>query len=250
MAVVCYTVFFAVLNTTMFNVAIPDIVREFHLSPTEVSWTVTLYIAVFGLGAVVYGKLADAVSIKVLLSVGLVLFNAGSVVGLCSTWFPMLVAGRMLQGVGGSAVSSLAMIIAIRYIPVGIRGRVFAAVSSTIACAGVSGPIIGSYVAGNFSWRVSFLTLPAIPFFNRILPFAPPRREPFVLLGGVLLASGIVSLHPFDRRAPTLGPCHRHTVLWCLCAADPPGKTPSSCQACCCADSVSWSWSPAWRPIG
>jgi DHA2 family metal-tetracycline-proton antiporter-like MFS transporter len=203
-------VFFAVLNTTMFNVAIPDIVREFRLTPPEVSWVLTSYIAIFGMGAVVYGKLADAVPIKKLLTIGLALFNAGSVVGLFSYSFPMLVAGRILQGIGGSAISALAMIISIRYFPVAVRGRVLAAVSTSIACGGACGPIIGSFVAGTFDWRylflVSSLTLPAIPFFNRLLPDEVPRNEPFDYLGGALLGGAVVSFLIFvtESRLPGL----------------------------------------------
>jgi DHA2 family metal-tetracycline-proton antiporter-like MFS transporter len=197
MAVVCYMVFFAVLNTTMFNVAIPDISRDFNLTPTEVSWVLTSYIAVFGMGAVVYGKLADAFPIKKLLTIGLIMFNAGSVVGLLSHCFSMLVAGRIVQGVGGSAITALWMIISIRYIPVAIRGRALAAVSSTIACAGACGPVIGSFVAGNFHWRylflVSSMTLPAIPFFQKYLPCEAPRRESFDYIGGALLGGVVVS---------------------------------------------------------
>src|SRR5574340_59195 len=107
MMVVCYMVFFASLNTTMFNVAIPDISRQFHLTPPEVSWVLTAYVAIFGMGAVIYGKLADAYPIKNLLTIGLFLFNAGSLVGFMAHWFPMLIAGRMLQAMGGSAIPAL-----------------------------------------------------------------------------------------------------------------------------------------------
>jgi DHA2 family metal-tetracycline-proton antiporter-like MFS transporter len=198
MMVVCYMVFFAALNTTMFNVAIPDISRQFHLTPPEASWVLTAYVAIFGMGAVIYGKLADAYPIKNLLTIGLFLFNAGSLVGFMAHWFPMLIAGRMLQAMGGSAIPALGMLVSIRYIPVAIRGRVLAAVSSTIACGGAFGPIIGGFIAGNFHWRYLFIislsTLLAIPFFHRLLPAEKCRKTTFDYLGGALLAGTAVSL--------------------------------------------------------
>ncbi len=199
--VFCYTLFFSVLNATMFNVAIPDISRQFHLTPPEVSWVLTGYVATFGLGAITYGKLADVYPIKLLITIGLLLFNAGSLVGFFSRWFPMLIAGRLLQAVGGSCIPSLVMLTAIRYMPVAMRGRILAAVSSTIACGGAFGPIIGGFIAGNFHWRYLFLvsssTLLAIPFYHRLLPAEKGRKERFDFLGGALLGATVISFLTF-----------------------------------------------------
>lgn len=198
MVMACYMIFFVVLNTTMFNVAIPDISRQFHLTPTEVSWVVTVYIAIFGMGAVIYGKLADTYSTKTLLTIGLILFNIGSIIGLFSLWFPMLIAGRILQAIGGSAIPALSMLVSIRYLPVAIRGRTLAAVSSVIACGGAFGPVIGGFIAGNFHWRYLFLvsiaTLVVIPFSHRLLPLETSGKESFDYLGGALLGGSVVSL--------------------------------------------------------
>ena len=51
------TIFFSVLNGVMFNVAIPEIARDFELMPSEVSWVMTAYMLTFALGSLVYGKL-------------------------------------------------------------------------------------------------------------------------------------------------------------------------------------------------
>lgn len=193
--VVCYMLFFATLNTTMFNVAIPDVSRQFNLSPLRVSWVLTTYVAIFGMGSVIYGKLADAYPVKFLLTAGLFLFNAGSLVGLFAQSFPVLVTGRMLQAAGGASLPALSMIVAIRYTPLSTRGRVLATVSSTIACGGAFGPIIGGFIAGNLHWRYLFLvslsTLCAIPFYYRLLPAEECRKEPFDFLGGCCSAASL-----------------------------------------------------------
>jgi MFS transporter, DHA2 family, metal-tetracycline-proton antiporter len=195
--VLCYSIFFSALNATMFNVAVPDISRQFHLTPSRVSWVVTAYVAIFGLGSVVYGKLADVYPIRKLITFGLVLFNLGSLIGFFSQWFPMLLAGRMLQAVGGAAIPSLAMLIGIRYIPAAMRGRVLGSLSSAIACGGAFGPIFGGFIAGHFHWRYLFLvssaTLLTIPFYHRMLPDEESSTMDFDYLGGALLGGTIVS---------------------------------------------------------
>ena len=69
-------VFFSVLNTTMFNVSLPDIAEQFRLLPSRVSWVVSGYVIIFAISSATYGRLADTYSIKTLVTIGLVLFNA------------------------------------------------------------------------------------------------------------------------------------------------------------------------------
>lgn len=195
MAVVCATVFFTVLNTTMFNVTIPDISREFGLSPATVSWVLTAYVAIFGLGAVTYGKIADYLPIKRLIYVALVLFNSGCLIGFCSRWFPLLIAGRMIQAVGGSAMTALGMYVSVRVVPLQMRGRFLGAVAATIACAGGFGPVFGGFIAGHFHWRYLFLlsmvTLLSLPLYARLLPDEVRRPGRFDFLGCLLLGGSV-----------------------------------------------------------
>ena len=69
-APLCVIIFFSVLNGMMFNVAIPDIAREFSLLPSQVSWVMTGYILLFGLGSLFYGRLADHRSVRELVTTG------------------------------------------------------------------------------------------------------------------------------------------------------------------------------------
>ncbi len=211
--VMCYTIFFSALNATMFNVSIPDISGQFHLTPTQVSWVLTGYVSFFGLGAVIYGKLADIYPVRILITIGLLLFNAGSLIGFFSNWYPMLVAGRLLQASGGAAIPAISMYIATRYFPSGKRGAVMGALASTIATAGAFGPMIGGFIAGFLDWHylflVSSLSLLAIPFWHRLLPEEESRKERFDFLGGLLLGAGVFSVLLFLTQF----------ILWTLPAA-------------------------------
>ncbi|WP_298036250.1 MFS transporter [uncultured Desulfuromonas sp.] len=197
-ALLCFTVFFSVLNGTMFNVAVPDIARQFALSPTEVSWVVTGYIVVFALGSVTFGKLADLYPLKNLITLGLLLFNAGALIGFFASWYPLLLVGRLVQASGGSAIPALSMIVATRFVPPERRGRVMGAVASTVAFAAGVGPIVGGYIGGALHWRYLFLlstaTLLAVPLYRRLLPAEKKGPDGFDLPGALLLGGGVVSL--------------------------------------------------------
>ncbi|MEJ2253402.1 MAG: MFS transporter [Nitrospirota bacterium] len=196
-----FVVFFSVLNSTTFNVAVPDIAAQFGLLPSGVSWVMTSYIIVFAVGTVTYGKLADLYPVRTLITVALVLMSAGSLLGFLARWYPLVVAGRVFQASGGAAVPTLSMLVATHYFPPGLRGRVLGVLASTVALASGAGPILGGYVTGMFHWRYLFLlctvTLITIPFFRRILPHEEKEGRRFDLPGAALLWAGVSALLVF-----------------------------------------------------
>ncbi len=193
-----FIIFFSVLNGMMFQVAIPDISAEFNLLPSEVSWVMTGYILVFAVGALIYGKLADIYPVKRLITMGLLLMNAGSILGLFSTWYPMLLTARLIQAGGGAAIPALAMIVVTRYFPASLRGNMLGIIASTVALAAGLGPIMGGFVSGTFGWKYLFLfslaTICAIPSLRRILPDEKKNPAAFDSAGAVLIAGGSSSL--------------------------------------------------------
>ncbi|MDO3378630.1 MFS transporter [Geoalkalibacter halelectricus] len=192
-----FTVFFSVLNGTMFNVAVPDIQQQFGLSPTQVSWVVTGFIVVFALAAVTYGKLADIYPLRRLITIGLLLFNAGALLGLvfAATSYPVVVAARLIQAAGGGAIPALSLLVATRFFGPQLRGRMLGTLASTVAFAAGIGPLVGGLIAGRWHWRYLFLlslaTLAALWVFRRVLPRESRRAGSFDLGGGLLLAAAV-----------------------------------------------------------
>ena len=189
------TIFFSVLNGVMFNVAIPEIASTFGLIPSQVSWVMTAYMITFALGALIYGKLADSIPVKRLITTGLVLLNLGSVLGFFAGNYPLLIAARVLQASGGAAIPALAMLVATRYFPQEHKGRVLGVIAATVSVAAGVGPIIGGFMTDALHWRflflVTLLTLCALPFLRAMLPSEEPRPKVFDLIGCVLIVSGV-----------------------------------------------------------
>jgi DHA2 family metal-tetracycline-proton antiporter-like MFS transporter len=196
-----FIIFFSVLNGTMFHVAVPDISAEYRLMPSEVSWVMTAYILVFAVGSLIYGKLADIYSVRSLITIGLTLMNIGSLMGLFTKVYPMLIASRLVQSAGGSAIPALAMIVITRYFHAGVRGRVLGIIASIVILAAGLGPIIGGFISGTFHWRYLFLvsiaTTIAIPVMRRLLPDEDGDRGSFDVSGASLISAGTASLLVF-----------------------------------------------------
>ncbi len=189
-----FIIFFSVLNGMMFQVAVPDISAEYRLLPSEVSWVMTGYILVFAVGALIYGKLADIYPAKKLITIGLIIMNAGSLVGLFSMWYPMLIVARLLQAGGGASIPALAMIVVTRYFPPDLRGKVLGVIASTVALAAAVGPVLGGFISGTLHWRYLFITslftFIAIPFLLRLLPDEKKHEGSFDVAGAFLIVSG------------------------------------------------------------
>jgi DHA2 family metal-tetracycline-proton antiporter-like MFS transporter len=188
-----YLIFFAVLNETVFNVSTPMIARQFSLSAAGVSWMMTIFMVFFGIGSVIYGRLSDIYSLRGLIIAGIVVYDAGSIMGFAlQSSYPLVVTGRALQGIGGSAIPALVFVVAARYIPEAERGRVFGFITSTVSLAIGLGPVIGGLVSSRLHWSwlflIPLLLLAAIPLLGRELPREPRRQGRLDLVGALLVA--------------------------------------------------------------
>ena len=100
------------------------------------------------LGIVLAGRAADRRGTRLPFAVGLALFAAGLIVGGAAQSMPMLVAGRVAQGMGAGVIPAVAYTSVGRAYPASLRPRVFAVFSSAWVIPGVIGPAAASALAG------------------------------------------------------------------------------------------------------
>ena len=195
---IIYLIFFAVLNETVFGVSTPAILAEFHLTSVGVSWMTTMFILFFGVGTVSFGRLSDLFSIRRLLIIGIVVYATGSLVGLIGQGnYTFVLVARALQGIGGSALPALVMVIVARYFAPEVRGQLFGTIGSFISFAAGIGPVIGGFVSANLHWAwlfaIPLLTLVALPYLMNILPNEETKQGHIDYLGASLLSVGLGS---------------------------------------------------------
>lgn len=195
---ITYLIFFAVLNETVFNVSTPKIAEQFALSPSGVSWMMTIFLVFFGIGSVIYGKLSDIYSLRKLIIIGIVIYNIGSVMGFVLQFsYPLVIISRAIQGMGASAIPALVFVVVARYFEESSRGKVFGLITSIVSVAIGLGPVIGGFVAGSLHWKYLFLIpllmMVAIPFLLKLLP-AEPRKQGAIDIGGAILVALTVGL--------------------------------------------------------
>ncbi|MGY4691757.1 MFS transporter [Salibacterium sp. K-3] len=173
MLIVMFTLILSVMSATMFNIVLPEIVADLDLSFAQVSWVSSAYMLLYGIGAVIYGKLADSFKLKNLLTFGLIFFSLGSLIGLTAHAFWMVLLGRIFQAVGASVIPAAAMIIPARYFSPEKRGRALGMAAVGLALGRVLGPVVPAFIVSIADWRWLFclplLTLVMLPFYRKYL---------------------------------------------------------------------------------
>jgi DHA2 family metal-tetracycline-proton antiporter-like MFS transporter len=199
MRLMLLTVMMSSMSALMFNVVLPQISNEFHLTLAQVSWLSSAYTLIYAFGTVTYGKLADRFQLKNLLTFGLTLFAAGSLIGLVSQTFWVALLGRCLQSAGAAAIPAIALIIPVRYFSPEKRGSALSMTAVGIALGSALAPVISALVVSFVNWRwlflPSLLILLLLPLYRKYLEHEvkeAPRK--FDWLGGSLLAASTTLL--------------------------------------------------------
>lgn len=190
--------FVVVMNTTMFNVSVPGIIRDLGVTADQGSWIVSSYSIGYALSTIVYSRLSDVYPIRRLLATGLIVLGLSSVYGLFAHTFYSLLLARILQSAGSGAMAGLGLVLASRYIPFERRGRAIAMISAGSAMAFGLGPIVGGTISEFFGWNglfaVTCLVLGILPVLLRLLPKEVKRSARFDVLGAALTIVNAASL--------------------------------------------------------
>ena len=193
MGVLISAVFVSVLNSSMVNVVVPVIGRDYGVSEAQVGWVITGFLLTFAIGIPLYGRAADVFSIRRAFTVGLLAFAVGSLICASAPSLGMLVLGRIVQGAGGAAIPALSSVSVAKILPPGERGSALGLIVSSVGIGAAIGPIVGGAVGSLVGWHYLFigtfiLTVALVAAALYVLPDdSPEETRGFDLPGGILL---------------------------------------------------------------
>ncbi|UOE94873.1 MFS transporter [Alkalihalobacillus sp. LMS39] len=192
-----FAVWLVVMNTTMFNVALPTVMTDLALTSTTASWIISSYSIVFAIGTLTYSRLSDYIPIARLLFIGLIMVGSASIIGFFAHEFYLLLLARIFQAAGAGAVLGLGLVLASKYIPLSRRGRAMAFISSAASLGFGLGPVIGGaiteYLGWNYLFAVTAIVFFLLPFFHRLLPKEQVTRGKFDVVGALLTGVCVTS---------------------------------------------------------
>jgi EmrB/QacA subfamily drug resistance transporter len=196
-AVVVLGAVMSILDTTVVNVAINTLARDFETTLPTIQWVVTGYTLALATVIPVTGWAADRFGTKRLYLLSIVLFLGGSLLSGAAWSAESLIAFRVLQGLGGGMLMPLGMTILTRAAGPGRVGRVMSIIGVPMLLGPILGPILGGWLVDDVSWRwIFFINLPigifALALAARVLPRdTPAPQHGFDALGLALLSPGL-----------------------------------------------------------
>jgi EmrB/QacA subfamily drug resistance transporter len=157
LAICCASMFVVALDSSIVNVALPSIGRDLGSSGGLISWIVDAYTLTLAGLLISSGVLADRRGRRRFFRYGLTVFGLGSLVCGVAPDLPILICGRVVQGIGGSMLNPVALaIIGSVLTDRARRARALGAWGAVLGVAMALGPIAGGLLTSSAGWRSIF----------------------------------------------------------------------------------------------
>jgi MFS family permease len=194
--VVASALFMEQLDSTIVNTAIPSMAVSLGVTPLSLKAVVTSYIVALAVCIPISGWMADRFGTRRVFSTAVAIFTLASILCGLSVNAPMLVAARILQGIGAAMMMPVGRLAVIRTFP---KDELLVAMNFVIIPALIGpllGPTVGGLIVHWLSWReIFFVNVPmgllALVLIHRYMPdYRGSEPRQLDLIGLVLFGSG------------------------------------------------------------
>ena len=192
--------FVAILSGTVVSTSLPRIISELKGDQTAYTWVITATLLSTAVSTPIWGKLSDLLDRKLLLQLSLGIFVVASAIAGFSQTTGMLIALRVIQGIGVGGLTSLVFVAVALIISPRERGKYMGIVGGVMAVATIGGPLLGGIVTDAFGWRANFfiglpIAIAAIAIIQKTLHLPRSNRAVRIdFAGAALLALGVSTL--------------------------------------------------------
>ncbi|MBV1856590.1 DHA2 family efflux MFS transporter permease subunit [Catellatospora tritici] len=196
----CLGFFMILLDTTIVNIAIPDIIDKLGASLDQILWILNAYILVYAVLLITAGRLGDLFGPKKLFLVGLVIFTLASVACAFAQDPTQLIVFRIVQGLGGALLTPQTLSVITTIFPADKRGAAFGIWGAVAGVATVAGPTLGGWLVTDYGWTWIFLVNLPVGIIALVLAWIVMpdlrlnRRHQLDILGTVLVTIGLFLL--------------------------------------------------------
>ena len=153
---------FPPLSTVLYLPALPQMVEALDTTQTSVNMTLSMFFLFYSVGLLFWGPLSEKFGRKPILLSGLTIYVVASLFCAFSQHVEQLIAGRIIQALGGSAATVVATAIVKDIYSGREREKVMATIMSMVIIAPMVAPVLGALLLKYTSWRTIFLMLAAI----------------------------------------------------------------------------------------
>lgn len=220
LAVVLLGPFMSTLDSSIINVALPDMAQRLNVGINTIQWVVTSYLIVISAFVLIFGKMADIFGKTTVFQYGFIVFSIGSLLCGISKNVKFLIFSRIVQAIGAAMIMSSNQGIIASTFPASERGRALGLSGTTVAIGTMLGPPLGGIMVEVLNWESIFLInvpIGIVAFFlgKKILP-SEKRKEnvgDFDLKGATLFITFVISLFWAMLSGEKLGWENKYIIL-------------------------------------
>lgn len=161
--------FVTILNQTLMNIALPQIMNDLSISANTGQWLTTGFMMTNGVLIPVTAFLIERFTTRKLYMTAMSLFGIGTLICAVAPDFPLLLTGRIVQAAGAGIMMPLMMTSFLYIFPVEKRGRAMGIIGLAIIFAPAIGPTLSGWIVQNYSWRVLFYMMIPITILALVL---------------------------------------------------------------------------------
>ncbi|WP_078992981.1 MFS transporter [Streptomyces sp. MMG1121] len=198
LAVLAVAQFMVVLDSSIVNIALPDIGTGLHMTASSLSWVVTAYVLTFGGLLMLGGRIADLRGRRGTFLTGLAGFAAASAVAGFAPTAGTLIAARAVQGSAAALMSPAALSLVTTLFSGGERAKALGVWGAVAGGGGAAGVLLGGVLTGTFGWpAVFFVNLPVAAGVAagalHYVPRGTGTRGRIDLPGAITLTTGLAA---------------------------------------------------------
>ncbi len=188
------------LDTTILNTAVPTVSAALNVTPLAMKAVLASYTLSLAVFIPISGWMADRFGTRRVFSSAIGLFTLGSLLCGLAVNIHVLVACRILQGMGGALMVPVGRLTLVRSFPKSELVRIMSFVAIPALVAPMLGPIAGGLIVGYFHWRVIFfLNIPIgliglVMVYLHLPNYVEADTHPLDVIGLILFGSGIALL--------------------------------------------------------
>jgi EmrB/QacA subfamily drug resistance transporter len=192
--------FMTLLDLTIVNIAIPNMIDKLHASLDDVLWVINAYALVLAVLLITAGRLGDLLGQRTVFFIGVTVFTAASVACGLAPSAGWLIAFRAVQGLGAAALMPQTLAILTMVFPADRRGAAFGVWGAVAGVATVAGPTLGGLLVTAFDWRyIFFINLPigviVLVLTVLLIPdLRTGRKHSFDIAGTVLASAALLAI--------------------------------------------------------
>jgi len=187
------------IEGSVVNLALPAIQSDFAITSTGVQWVVNAYLLMLGSFMLIGGSLGDRYGLRRIFMLGTGVFGIGALACAFAPSLPVLIAARVLQGLGGALLVPASLALIGSHFDDEERGRAIGTWAGASALTTAIGPVLGGWLVDQWSWPAVFLSVLPLTAIALVIaawrvPVSPASMEERLDYPGAFFLAGSLGL--------------------------------------------------------